>query len=100
MSFLDTLDAYTVARMANTSAARRDAAERLPLDALRDPHRHRDGAHGSEWIARAWGAAVADASHELHNLVTIHDNGGTASSPKKIKKAARELMRLLEAKES
>lgn len=41
-------------------------------------------------------ASVKDAAHELNNLIVIHDNGGTASSPKKIKKAARELLRLID----
>ena len=44
---------------------------------------------------RAWVARVTDAAANLRDLVTIHDNGGTASSPAKIKNAARELLRLL-----
>jgi hypothetical protein len=72
-----------------------DAANELPLDAAREPHRWSDKNHEHVWTVRAWEASVEDAARELHNLITIHDNGGSASSPKKIKAAARELLRLI-----
>jgi hypothetical protein len=54
-----------------------------------------DGIVRDEFTARQWRASVEEAAWELGNLITIHDNGGTASSPRKIKNAARELLRLL-----
>lgn len=46
-------------------------------------------------VASSWAGGVGDAAQRLANLVHIHDNGGTASSPAKIKRAALELVRLL-----
>lgn len=48
-----------------------------------------------QFAAGSWTSGVQDAARELRDLITIHDNGGTASSPKKIKAAARELLLLL-----
>ena len=76
-------------------AFREQSADRLPLSAARERYRNRTPEHGPDWVRASWQASVEDAARELHNLVTIHDNGGTASSPKKIKKAARDLLRLL-----
>lgn len=45
--------------------------------------------------AKSWAAAVEDATTQLHNLIVIHDNGGTSASTARIKDAGRELVRLL-----
>jgi hypothetical protein len=92
--FTELLQARRLASLGRTMVAD-DAANDLPLDAQREPFRWTDREHEHGWIVRAWEASIEDAARELHNLITIHDNGGTASSPKKIKRAARELLRLL-----
>lgn len=76
-----------------------DAANRIPLDELREPARWSDSEHEHRWINDAWEASVEDAARELENLIVIHDNGGTASSPKKIKQQARVLIALLRPRE-
>lgn len=71
---------------------RRKTADEMPLSAERADIR---GRMSPEWALNAWEASVADAARELRELITIHEGGGTASSPAKIKSAARELLRLL-----
>ena len=96
--FTEALDDYTAVTSHPHSAARQyyDAAMRLPQAESRQIHVNQaDGIVRADYAARSWVAGVEDASHNLPNLITIHDNGGTASSPAKIKRAARDLLRLL-----
>lgn len=96
--FTEALDDYTAVMSHPHSAARKyyDAAMRLPQDEGRQIHVNQaDGIVRAGYAARSWVAGVEDAARDLHNLITIHDNGGTASSPAKIKRAARKLLRLL-----
>lgn len=93
--FSGLLEDHAAAATGRDSMANDDRANRLPLATTRAGFKWIDAAHQHEWIARSWAGSVEDAARELDNLVTIHDNGGTASSPKKIKNAARELLRLL-----
>lgn len=71
----------------------RDAAAALPQSEFRKPAVDAEG--DPEFAVVSWISGVEDAAFWLNNLITIHDNGGTTSSPKKIKAAARELLRLL-----
>lgn len=77
-----------------------DAANAIPLDELREQYRWADSEHEHAWIVKAWESSVEDAARELENLIVIHDNGGTASSPKKIKAQARVLLALLTTREA
>jgi hypothetical protein len=87
LSFLQTIAAYSQAREGNTFEL-----NQIPLSPSREGLR--EGA-GSRTIINWWAASVTEQAHELRQLIWMHDNGGTASSPKKIKRAARELLRLL-----
>jgi hypothetical protein len=93
--FSGLLEDHRAALSGRDTMANDDRANRLPLPESRELYRWADSDHQHNWIARSWAGSVEDAARDLHNLVTIHDNGGTASSPKKIKNAARELLRLL-----
>lgn len=92
--FRDVLTNYREAQRLRLTATA--AALALPLSPERAVYAAQaDGIVRDEYTARQWVASVEEAAHELRELVTIHDNGGTASSPRKIKNAARELVRLL-----
>lgn len=90
--FTDLLTDYQTALHSGHADIAADAAARLPLDALREEHR---AGIAPLIITLGWAASVADTARELRELMVIHDNGGTSSSIKKIKRAARELLRLL-----
>lgn len=90
-------DYATVTRAAKSSSRKAyDAAMRLPQGEERgEAVRMADGIVRAGFAAKSWVAGVEDAAANLRELITVHDNGGTASSPKKIKAAARELLTLL-----
>ncbi len=73
-----------------------DLAMSLPQDERREVEvAQADGIIRAQYAAKSWVAGISDAAFNLRELVVVHDNGGTASSIKKIKEAARELVRLL-----
>ena len=94
LGFRDVLQNYAEAQSPRRTATA--AALALPLSPERATYAAQaDGIVRDEYTARQWRASVEEAARDLRNLVTIHDNGGRASSPSKIKNAARELLRLL-----
>lgn len=98
MTFRETVEDYETADRAKMPASGQAyaAAMRLPQTEARAVHvAQADGVVRAGHAAMQWLAGVEDAAHALRVLVIIHDNGGTASSPEKIKNAARELLRLL-----
>ena len=94
MSFRETVNRYS--RAASGRHESYDAAMNLPQAPDRKALvEQADGIVRANYAITQWIASVGDAAAELRELVTIHDNGGSASSPAKIKNAARELLRLI-----
>ncbi|MEV5068904.1 hypothetical protein MRBLMI12_000460 [Microbacterium sp. LMI12-1-1.1] len=80
----------------------RAAADRLPLRGsaadLREAMARPSALGGRmtpQTIAVNWRAGVADAAHELRESLAAADAGGFAGRRHNIKKAARELLRML-----
>lgn len=73
-------------------AEARAAADRLPLSEWSEARRD---LLTPQTVALNWRANVADTAHELRELLTAHDNGGSVATVATIKASARDLLRAL-----
>lgn len=98
MTFRETLANYVAVEKNSHSGSDwvYEAAMKLPQDERRQVSvAQADGIVRADYAARLWAIGIEDAASYLNDLIVTHDNGGTLSSPKKIKAAALELLRLL-----
>lgn len=94
----DVLDAYVTVERNPHSGTKwvYDAAMSLPQTRQRaEVVAMADGIVRGAYAAGQWRAGLTEAAYRLRELIVIHDNGGAASSPAKIKDAAADLLALL-----
>lgn len=90
--FTHTLADYEDATREGRYALAGQAADRLPLSEWSE---NRRGIMTPCTVALNWRSNVSDTAHDLLVAVTASENGGTAGSKKKLRKAARALLRAL-----
>ncbi len=100
MTVTETFHAYAEAKKAvatgRETQKQYEAALSLPQAAERaEAVSQADGIVRGNYAVKSWEASVADAAWELDYRLWASDNGGTAGSPREIRKAARDLLHLL-----